>query len=150
MNNSKNTFSLFLFFENIKKNIEIFLKTCSRKNRVYADASTQTDVFCNPPTQDLMDFTKILSPQQGSEASLPSNKFVEDDQFNRIIKSYSQLNSSNCPPLNLNNGSLFQLIYAEGQSPSELDRPSTAVSHVITFSPPDPKLLPKKTRTIAL
>ena len=167
MNNSKNTFSPFLFFENIKKSIEIFFKTCSRKNRVYADASTQTtDVFCNPPKQNLMDSTKILLPQQSlddkinqkpeeeiksmPETNRPSNKFVEDPQFSRIIKFHSQLNSSNYLPLNLNNGLLFQPIYAEGQSPSELDRPSTAVSRVITFSPPDPKLLPQKTRTLAL
>ena len=43
MNDSKNTFSPFLFFDKIKKSIEIFFKTCSRKNRVYTEASTQTN-----------------------------------------------------------------------------------------------------------
>ena len=138
MNNSKNTFSPFLFFENIKKSIEIFFKTCSRNNRVYTEASTQTtDVFCNSSKQNLMDSTKILSPQQSFDQGIdnnlkeeiktmpdtnrPSNKFVEDPQFSRILKSYSQLNSSSYLPLNLNNGLLFQPIYAEGQSPAELE-----------------------------
>lgn len=150
MKRSKNTFSPFLLFENIKKSIEITFKNCFSNNKIYVDNSTQTEDCCDSLNKDLIDSTKILLPQQSSEESLPSNKFVEDSQFSRIIKSYSLINSSNYFPLNLNNGLLFQPIYAEGQSPSELDRPSTAVSYGITFSKPDANLLPQKTRTIAL
>jgi hypothetical protein len=170
MNNSKNlkqkitnpdnnisSFSSFL--SNIKKRIEKFFKSCFAKNKIYADASTQTDNEeknqCDFLSKNLVYQLEInknyheVSMQQPQGNSLIS-KFVEDPQFSRIIKSYSQLSSSSCLPLNLNNGLLFEPIYAEGKSPLELDRPSTAVSYAVTFSPPDSKLLPRKTRTLAL
>ena len=121
MKRSKNTFSPFLLFENIKKSIEITFKNCFSNNKIYVYNSTQTDDCCDSLNQDLIDSSKILLPQQSSEESLPSDKFVEDSQFSRIIKSYSLINSSNYFPLNLNNGLLFQPIYAEGQSPAELE-----------------------------
>lgn len=56
---------------------------------------------------------------QKPEINRPSNKFVEVTKFNRAIKSYSELNSSNYLSLNLNSGLSFQPIYAEGNSPAE-------------------------------
>jgi hypothetical protein len=159
MNSSKNNFSLSPLVANIKKRIEKFFKSCFPKNKIYVDASTQTDDEeknqCDFLSKNLVYKSEInknyneVSMQQPQVNSLIS-KFVEDPQFSRIIKSYSQLSSSSCLPLNLNNGLLFEPIYAEGKSPWELDRPSTAVSYAIMISPPDSKLLPQKTRTLAL
>ena len=59
--------------------------------------------------------------KQKSNANISSNKFVEVTKFNRAIKSYSELNSSNYLSLNLNSGLSFQPIYAEGNSPAELE-----------------------------
>jgi hypothetical protein len=159
MNSSKNTFSLSPLVANIKKRIEKFFKSCFAKNKIYADASTQTDNeeknqsdFLSKNLVYQLEINKNYNemPIQQPEANQPISKFVEDPQFSKIIKSHSQLNSSSSLPLNLNNGLLFEPIYAEGKSPSELDRPSTAVSYAVTFSPPDSKLLPRKTRTLAL
>ena len=131
MNDSKNTFSPFLFFDNIKKSIEILFKNCFSNNKVYVNNLTQTDDCCDSLNQDLIDSSKILDQRVNNESeetikqepqtNRSSNKFVEDSQFSRIIKSYSLINSSNYFPLNLNNGLLFQPIYAEGQSPAELE-----------------------------
>ena len=129
MNDSKNNFSLSPLVANIKKRIEIFIKSCFPKNKIYVDASTQPEDSCYSLDQDLTYSPEILSPQQKSEETIkqqpeanPSiSKFVEDPQFSRILKSYSLINSSNYFPLNLNNGLLFQPIYAEGQSPAELE-----------------------------
>jgi hypothetical protein len=129
MNNSKNNFSLSPLFANIKERIEKFFKSCFPKNKIYVDASTQTEDSCYSLCQDSMDSPEILSPQQKPEETIkqepeanPStSKFIEDSQFSRILKSYSQLNSSNYLPLNLNNGLLYQPIYAEGESPAELE-----------------------------
>ena len=170
MNNSKNLkqkitnpddniFSFSSFLSNIKKRIEIAFKSRFRKNRIYIDSSTQTENEeknqCDFLSENLVCQLEINKnynemPMQQPEVNQPISKFVEDPQFSKIIKSHSQLNSSSSLPLNLNNGLLFEPIYAEGKSPSELDRPSTAVSYAVTFSPPDSKLLPRKTRTLAL
>lgn len=129
MNNSKNNFSLSPLVANIKKRIEIFIKSCFPKNKIYVDASTQPEDSCYSLDQDLTYSPEILSPQQKPEETIkqqpeanPSiSKFVEDPQFSRILKSYSQLNSSSYLPLNLNNGLLYRPIYAEGHSPAELE-----------------------------
>jgi hypothetical protein len=121
MNSSENTFSLSPLVANIKKRIEKFFKSCFPKNKIYVDASTQTDDSSCSLDQDFTDSPEILSPQQEPEANPSISKFIVDSQFRRIIKSHSQLNSSNYLPLNLNNGLLYQPIYAEGKSPAELE-----------------------------
>jgi hypothetical protein len=120
MNNSKSAWPFQLFFANIKKRIENFFKSCFPKNKIYVDASTQTDDSSCSLDQDFTDSSEILSPQQDPEANPSISKFRVDSQFRRIIKLYSQLNSSSYPPLNLNKGLSFEPIYAEGQSPAEI------------------------------
>ena len=79
------------------------------------------------------------------------------ESFNSILNSYKKLNSPESPPTLTPQNQSFEIpfkpiepIYAEGQSPWELDKPSTIVSYAKSFSPPDPKLLPKKTRILSL
>jgi hypothetical protein len=64
---------------------------------------------------------------QRHEAMQPINKFDDDPEFNKAIESYSLINSSNHLPQNLIKGSMFQPIYAEGKSLSNIDSPSASL-----------------------
>jgi len=108
MNSSKNTFSLSLVV-NIKKRIGIALKSFFSKNKIYADASTQTE---NENQNCQFEAPKYYYvSMQRHEAMQPINKFDDDPEFNKAIESYSLINSSNHLPQNLIKGSMFQPIY---------------------------------------
>ena len=158
VNLTKNNFLCFSLLSNVKRIFENAFKSCFAKNKIYVDSSTQTeDEFQYQDSFSLADNDNLFQTKNNyiemtenpPEKKSSVSKFVEDSQFNKIIESYSLLNSSSCLPLNLNNGLLFQSIFAEGKSPWELDKPSTKVSHATTFSTPDQKLL-KINRVLAL
>jgi hypothetical protein len=129
MNNSKNTSSLASLVANARKRIEFFFKSCFPKNKIYAEASTQTENQNQNCQFEVSGYYYVS--MQHHEAMQPINKFDDDPQFNKAIESYYLLNSSNHIPLILTNGSMFQPIYAEGKLPSNIDRPSALLEKPI-------------------